>query len=55
MSLRLVGGLELRGGTRPFLEAWMAKPDVVVEVVLVADESSVDDGIVDFFFPHLVE
>lgn len=31
----------------------MAKPDVVVEVVLVADESSVDDGIVDFFFPIL--
>ena len=37
----------------PFLWAWMAKPVVVVEVVFVVVESSVDSGGADFFFPTL--
>ncbi len=46
------------GSSWPFMRAWIAKPDVVVDVLIDVDDPSVDSGAADadvllvpFFLP----
>lgn len=47
------GGLESRGSSMPFFQAWTSKPDAVVERVFVDPESS--EGSEFFFLPILLK